>query len=145
MAPVTRTRPVVDLDIHDEYSHHGTFDFTDTIETPASVLGELHLGNIQNTAKPTIEALTAELDNFHIDSSTKENIYDQQLLPPTRTRGRKSRPQLETNTFQLPLATQYEEECGPCEGLRAPDVSVVSQDSEGDLNVEASSSIQQLR
>ncbi|KAK0651276.1 hypothetical protein B0T16DRAFT_453760 [Cercophora newfieldiana] len=135
MAPATRTRPVVDLDIHDDHPHRCDLDHHHLPNPPSSILGELHLGNITNIGKPpngSIESLTDQLGNFHLDSSTKENLYEQQVQQTTRTRGRKTRPQVESHTFQFPLEIQYED-CGPVEGIRAPDVSVVSDETENHL------------
>ncbi|KAK4455513.1 hypothetical protein QBC34DRAFT_420293 [Podospora aff. communis PSN243] len=113
MAPTTRTHPVVDLDIYDDHAHRRDLDYScHPTDAPSSILGEVHLGNIQNITKPTIDALATQFGNFHIDSSTKENQYEQHSQQSTLTRGHKPRPRVEFKPFQLPLVPDNPE-CEP--------------------------------
>lgn len=69
MATTSRSRPCVELDIHDDHSHRPS----DSGATTAA-LGQLPLNKIHNSKpRSSIESLAHQLDNFHIHSSDKEN------------------------------------------------------------------------
>ena len=69
MATASRTRPCVELGIHDDHSHKASGSGATT-----SALGELPLNNIHNfRPRTSIESLAHQLDNFHIHGSDKEN------------------------------------------------------------------------
>ena len=70
MAATSRSRPYVEVDIHDDHSHKPSPSGTIT-----EALGELPLKNIHNI-KPritSVESLVRQLDNFHIHTADKEN------------------------------------------------------------------------
>ncbi|KAK0723169.1 hypothetical protein B0T26DRAFT_740197 [Lasiosphaeria miniovina] len=111
MATGTRPRPSVvgidlDINIHDD---DRSYNHPSAPTKDVSVLDELPLGNIQNLAQHSIDSLSADLDNFHIHTLdlAKENAYSQQqLLQPhtAKLRGRKARPHVNVDTFQVPVA-----------------------------------------
>lgn len=71
MATTSRSRPCVELDIHDDHSHQVS---PSSKPEPETALGELSLNNIHNIKrKSSLESLARQLDNFHIHSNDKEN------------------------------------------------------------------------
>ncbi|KAG7285291.1 hypothetical protein NEMBOFW57_009913 [Staphylotrichum longicolle] len=71
MATTSRSRPCVELDIHDDHSHQVS---TSSKPEPETALGELSLNNIHNIKrKSSLESLARQLDNFHIHGNDKEN------------------------------------------------------------------------
>ncbi|KAK0634954.1 hypothetical protein B0T17DRAFT_23449 [Bombardia bombarda] len=128
MAVGTRPRHAVDLDLDPDFDsdHDDDNGHTDSEEQqliPASllasnsqypVLGELPLCNIQNITKTggacAVEALAISLDNFHIHSSAKENISEQQHQQQTiKPRGRTARHHITKGSWQAPLAAPSED------------------------------------
>ena len=72
MAATSRSRPCVELNIHDDHSHSHRGSAL-AINTTDTALGELSLNSIHKIKrKSSIESLARQLDNFHIHGD-KEN------------------------------------------------------------------------
>jgi hypothetical protein len=84
MAATSRSRPCVEVDIHDDHSqshaHLHSHNRSEIASTDAA-LGELSLNSIHNIKRKTsIESLARRLDNFHIHGGDKVKKAGKSLI-----------------------------------------------------------------